>query len=53
MRLFLVSLVAWLCGRWLRTPAGLPTSGAFWIAIVLVAVIFGLGHLRQRRRSRP
>jgi membrane protease YdiL (CAAX protease family) len=23
----------------------LPSSGAFWIAIVLVAVLFGLGHL--------
>jgi hypothetical protein len=45
MRLFLVSLVAWLCGRWWRTPGGLPTSGAFWIAIGLVAVLFGLGHL--------
>ena len=45
MRLFLVSLVAWVCGRWWRTPGGLPTSGAFWIAIVLVAVLFGLGHL--------
>lgn len=45
MRLFLVSLVAWLCGRWWRTPGGLPTSGGFWIAIVLVAVVFGLGHL--------
>jgi membrane protease YdiL (CAAX protease family) len=45
MRLFLVSLVAWLCARWWRTPDGLPSSGAFWIAIVLVAVLFGLGHL--------
>jgi membrane protease YdiL (CAAX protease family) len=45
MRLFLVSLVAWVCGRWWRTPGGLPTSWAFWIAIVLVAVLFGLGHL--------
>jgi membrane protease YdiL (CAAX protease family) len=45
MRLFLMSLVAWLCGRWWKTPGGLPSSGAFWIAIVLVAVLFGLGHL--------
>lgn len=45
MRLFLVSLVAWVCGRWWRTAGGLPTSEAFWIAIVLVAVLFGLGHL--------
>jgi hypothetical protein len=33
------------CGRWWRTPGGLPTSRAFWIAIVLFAVLFGLGHL--------
>ena len=45
MRLFLMALVAWLVGRWWRTPGGLPASGAFWTAIVLVAVLFGLGHL--------
>ena len=45
MRLFLMALVAWLVGRWWMTPGGLPASGAFWIAIVLVAVLFGLGHL--------
>jgi len=45
MRLFLVSLVAWLCGRWWKSADGLPASGAFWTAIVLVAVLFGLGHL--------
>lgn len=45
MRLFLVSLVAWLCSRWWRTSRGLPAAGAFWLAIVLVAVVFGLGHL--------
>jgi membrane protease YdiL (CAAX protease family) len=45
MRLFLMSLVAWICGRWWKTPSGLPTSAAFWIAIVLVAILFGLGHL--------
>jgi membrane protease YdiL (CAAX protease family) len=45
MRLFLMSLVAWLCGRRWKTPDGLPAAGAFWIAIVLVAVLFGLGHL--------
>lgn len=45
MRLFLLSLVAWICGRWWKTSSGLPSSGAFWIAIVLVALLFGLGHL--------
>jgi membrane protease YdiL (CAAX protease family) len=45
MRLFLVSLVAWLLGRFRKTPEGQPTAGAFWGAILLVAVLFGLGHL--------
>ena len=43
MRLFLVSLVAWVCGRWWRTPGGLPTSGAFWIAIVARGCAFRVG----------
>lgn len=45
MRLFLLSLVAWVLGRWWKTPAGLPAQGAFWTAILVVAVLFGLGHL--------
>jgi hypothetical protein len=45
MSLFLMSFVAWLCGRLVGTRDGLPTPSAFWMAIVLVAVIFGLGHL--------
>jgi hypothetical protein len=45
MRLFLMSLVAWLLARRWRTPEGRPTHGAFWMAIVVVALLFGLGHL--------
>lgn len=45
MRLFLLSLVAWFLGRWSKTAEGTPTAGAFWTAIVVVAVLFGLGHL--------
>ncbi len=45
MRLFLVSLVAWLLGKLLRTQEGTPTPVAFWTAIVFVAILFGLGHL--------
>jgi membrane protease YdiL (CAAX protease family) len=45
MRLFLVSLVAWLLGRFWKTSEGMPAPGAFWAAILLVAVLFGLGHL--------
>jgi hypothetical protein len=45
MRLFLLSLVAWLLSRRWRTPKGLPTSGVFWAAIFVAAILFGLGHL--------
>lgn len=45
MRLFLVSLVAWLLGKFLKTQDGMPTPAAFWAAIVFVAILFGLGHL--------
>lgn len=38
-RLFLVSALAWLLRRVLRG------AGAFWLAIALAAVLFGLGHL--------
>ncbi len=53
MRLFLVSLVAWLLGRWLKTPAGMPSAGAFWVAIILVAILFGLGHLPMTAALTP
>lgn len=45
MRLFLLSTVAWLLGRWWKTAEAIPTRGAFWAAIILTAVAFGLGHL--------
>ena len=45
MRLFLVSLVAWLVGKFWKTSEGTPTPGAFWTAIIVVALLFGLGHL--------
>lgn len=45
MRLFLVSLVAWMLGKFFKAGDGMPASGAFWGAIILVAILFGLGHL--------
>lgn len=45
LRLFVMSLLVWL-GRFIsRTAAGKPTSAVFWIANILAAVLFGLGHL--------
>lgn len=45
MRLFLLSLIAWLLGKIWKTEQGLPDAKAFWTAIIFVALIFGLGHL--------
>ena len=43
-RMFLLSLFAWLFNRSWRRP-GHPGSSAFWTANLIVAVLFGLGHL--------
>jgi membrane protease YdiL (CAAX protease family) len=44
-RLFLLSLVAWIANRsWRKSPPALSNS-AFWFANILVAILFGLGHL--------
>jgi hypothetical protein len=45
LRLFLLSLLAWLIGFAWRLPDGMPTLGALWLANVIAAVVFGLGHL--------
>ncbi|GCE19956.1 CPBP family glutamic-type intramembrane protease [Dictyobacter kobayashii] len=44
-RLFLLSLLAWLIGLAWHMPDGKPALGALWLANILAAVIFGLGHL--------
>jgi membrane protease YdiL (CAAX protease family) len=45
LRLFALNLFLWL-GRFIfRKPYGRPTAIAFWIANILAALLFGLGHL--------
>ncbi|MDQ5844491.1 MAG: CPBP family intramembrane metalloprotease [Acidobacteriota bacterium] len=44
-RLFLLSLVAWIANRSWRKSAPQLSNGAFWFANILVAILFGLGHL--------
>ena len=45
LRLFAMSFFAWL-GRFLsKTAEGKPTNAVFWIANILAAILFGLGHL--------
>ncbi len=45
MRLFLLTLIAWIASRGWRKDQSQLSAGAFWIANVLVAILFGLGHL--------
>ncbi len=45
MRLFGLSVFAWLLSRIWHTSAGLPTDAVFWIANLVMTVLFGLGHL--------
>ncbi|MDE3090261.1 MAG: CPBP family intramembrane metalloprotease [Chloroflexota bacterium] len=45
MRLLLLSLLAWLGKFVSHTAKGRPTLVVLWVANILVAVIFGLGHL--------
>lgn len=45
LRLFLLSLLAWL-GKFIsHTPEGNPTLAVLWTANIITAVLFGLGHL--------
>lgn len=44
-RLFLVTLIAWLANKALRKPNARLSSAAFWISNLVVAILFGLGHL--------
>ena len=45
LRLFALSLLAWLGGFLHRKPDGRPSGPVLWIANILAAVLFGLGHL--------
>jgi len=45
LRLFVMSLLAWLGSFISKTEDGKPTTTIFWIANILAAVLFGIGHL--------
>lgn len=45
LRLFILSLFAWI-GRFInRSASGRPGQIALWVANILAAILFGLGHL--------
>jgi len=45
VRFFLLSGLLWLTGRFWHGPEGLPAAAAFWTVNILIALLFGLGHL--------
>lgn len=45
LRLGLMSLLVWLGGLIARRPGQQPAPTVFWLANVVAAVLFGLGHL--------
>ena len=45
VRLFLMTLLVWIGAVLTRSKTGQPSSVVLWIAIVLAAIAFGLGHL--------
>lgn len=44
-RLFLMTLLVWISFKIKKTSSGKPTSLGIWLAIIISAIIFGLGHL--------
>ncbi len=45
LRLFLMTLLVWIFSKIKKTREGKPTKIGIWLAIILAAVIFGVGHL--------
>jgi Type II CAAX prenyl endopeptidase Rce1-like len=45
MRLFGLSVLAWSLSFIWHTPTGFPTTGVFWIANTIMAILFAMGHL--------
>jgi membrane protease YdiL (CAAX protease family) len=50
MRLFLTTLVVWITTKIKKTEYGTPTQFGIWLAIILISVLFGLGHLPMTAR---
>jgi hypothetical protein len=45
MRLFVLTVLAWVGNRIWKSGAGRPSSAVLWTANILAAVLFGLAHL--------
>ena len=45
MRLFLLTLLGWLGARFFQKEKARLSPAVFWVANIIVAILFGLGHL--------
>jgi membrane protease YdiL (CAAX protease family) len=45
MRLFLMTLVVWIIHKLTRKTGTIPSDKNVWLSIIIVSVVFGLGHL--------
>ena len=45
MRIFLFSLLAWILSKVWRSSDGAPTRRVLWVATIILALLFGLGHV--------
>jgi len=45
MRLFLMTLIVWISYKIASTKDNKPTNLGVWSAIIIISVVFGLGHL--------
>ena len=45
LRLFLMTLLVWIFFKIKKTETGKPTKMGIWLAIILAAILFGIGHL--------
>jgi membrane protease YdiL (CAAX protease family) len=45
MRLFLMSLIAWIIAAVFRITEPIKNNWVMWSAIIITAILFGLGHL--------
>lgn len=53
MRLFVVSGLVWILGRFWQNASGQAANGAYWTALFLSALLFGLGHLPATKALTP
>ncbi|MFC1633399.1 CPBP family intramembrane glutamic endopeptidase [Planctomycetota bacterium] len=50
MRFFLMTLLVWITYKIKRTTYNTPIPAGVWLAIILISVVFGLGHLPMTAR---